>query len=135
MSEATPTVVNGTLFWASLSTVNEMSGKYQVDVCNLSDGAVDALQEMGLTVANKQDDRGSFITCKSKNVMKAYNTAGDEITTPVGNGSLAKVALHYYDWEWKNKKGRSPSIVKLIITDLEEYEAVEVTDEDLEAAL
>ena len=53
----------------------------------------------------------------------------------VGNGSKAKVVLSHYDWTFKGKKGRSPSIFKLIITDLEVYEATSISDADLEAAL
>lgn len=132
---ATPTVVKGILYWANLKEVNEMSGKFQVDVGGLSDAAVDAIQEMGISVNNKQDERGNFITCKSKNPIRAYDPSGEEITAPIGNGSLAKVGLSFYDWTWKNKEGRSPSIVKLIVTELEEYESIDLTDEDLEAAL
>jgi len=131
----TPIVVKGAVFWANLKEVNELSGKYQVDIGQLSDAAVDAIQEMGITVKNKQDELGNYITCKSKNPIKAYDTSGDEITEPLGNGSQARVGLSFYDWTFKNKEGRSPSLVKLVITEIEEYEAVEITDEDLEAAL
>ena len=135
MNEKTPIVVNADLFWANLAQVNEMSGKYQVDLSNLSDGAVEALEARGITVSNKQDERGNFVTAKSKNPIRAYNTAGDELSVMVGNGSKAKVGVSYYDWDFKGKKGRSVSIVKLVITDLEEYEAIALTDEALEAAL
>ena len=135
MNDKTPIMINADLFWANLAQVNEMSGKYQVDLSNLSDSAVEALEERGITVSNKQDERGNFVTAKSKNPIRAYNTPGDELAVMVGNGSKAKVGVSYYDWEFKGKKGRSVSIIKLIITDLEEYEAVEFTDEALEAAL
>jgi hypothetical protein len=131
----TPIVVNADVYWANLSTVNEMSGKYQLDLCNLSEGAVSALEERGISVVNKDDERGNHITCKSKNPIKAYNEAGDELPVMVGNNSKAKAVLSHYDWTFKGKKGRSPSLYKLIITDLEVYEASNVTDADLEAAL
>lgn len=130
-----PIVANGECFWSCLDQVNELSGKYQIDIGNLSQPAVDALEQMGLTVVNKSDERGDYITCKSKNPIKAYNEAGDEMPCQIGNGSKAKVVLGYYDWTFKNKEGRSPSIQKLIITDLEVYEAAEVTDTELEEAL
>ena len=69
----TPIVVNADLYWANLSTVNEMSGKYQVDICNLSEGAVSALEERGINVVNKDDERAFHVTAKSKNPIKAYN--------------------------------------------------------------
>lgn len=131
----TPIVVNAETYWANLQQVNEMSGKYQVDLCNLSAAAVSALEERGLTVVNKSDERNDFITCKSKNPIKAFNEAGDELPVQIGNGSKAKAVLSHYDWTFKGKEGRSPSIQKLIITDLEEYEAATVSDAALEEAL
>jgi hypothetical protein len=38
------------LYWAQLHKVNDMSGKYQVNLCNLSDAACAALEEMGIEV-------------------------------------------------------------------------------------
>ena len=55
------TVVKGTAFWAQLDQINSYSGKYQVDVSNLSAPAVGALQERGIAVKNKGDDRGGGI--------------------------------------------------------------------------
>ena len=132
----TPTVVNASLFWANLTQVNTLSQKYQIDIGQLSDDAVAALEEKGIPVKNKDDERGQFITAKSKNPIKAVTPAGEELPVMIGNGSKAKVVLSYYDWTSPTgSKGRSASIVKLIVTELEEYEAVEVTDEVLENAL
>ena len=36
--------IKATLEWANLSVPNEMSGKYQVDLCNLSKEAVEAIE-------------------------------------------------------------------------------------------
>jgi hypothetical protein len=135
MDKQVPIVINADLFWANLQQRNELSGKYQVNLCNLSSGAVAALEERGINVNNKGDEQGSFITTKSLNPIKAYNTSGDEIDCIVGNGSKAKAAISYFDWEFSGKQGRSPSLIKLIITDLEVYESASVTDLDLEAAL
>jgi hypothetical protein len=35
--------IKADVMWASLGKVNEMSGKFQVDLCNLSDKAAEAL--------------------------------------------------------------------------------------------
>ena len=70
MQQAKPTTLKTTLFWANLSTKNEMSGKYQVDLSNLSDAAISALEERGLQVKSKDDDRGSFLTVKSTNPIR-----------------------------------------------------------------
>lgn len=120
-----PVVVACDVFWAFTNKPNNLSNKYQVDLCNLSDKAVEQLEEMGLAVKNNPDkpDQGSYITPVSTRQIKFYNSAGDELTgIEIGNGSKARAVLGYYDWEFNRKKGRSPSLVKLIIDDLVEYE-------------
>lgn len=120
--------------WAFLNTPNEMSGKYQVDLCNLSKPAVAALDAMGITANYRDDkaDKGYFITCKSARPIKAYDEMGTIIpeNVLVGNGSKATCVVGYYEWTFKNKKGKSPSLVKLIITDLKTYEGEGATDID-----
>ncbi len=135
MQQTKPTTLKTTLFWANLSTKNEMSGKYQVDLSNLSDAAISALEERGLQVKSKDDDRGSFLTVKSTNPIRAYNTSGDEISCLVGNGSTATVAVGTYDWDFQGKKGRSPTCMKLVINDLNEYTPEVNVDVSLEEAL
>jgi hypothetical protein len=117
-----PLVVNATIFWACLDHKNDMSGKYQVDLTNLTDAAVKEIEMRGMKVANKGDDRNSFITVKSNNPIKAYDTNGTEVGFAVGNGSKAKCVLGSYDWTFKTKAGRSPSLLKLVITDLVVYD-------------
>lgn len=112
------------IYWACLEHTNEMSGKYQVDLCNLSDKAVEALEDLGIRVANKGDDRGNYITVKSSNPIRAQFSAdvGDANAAMVGNGSKAKAAIGFYDWKFRGKEGRSPSLKKLVVTDLQVYE-------------
>jgi hypothetical protein len=126
------------IYWAQLNKMNEMSGAYQVNLCNLSDAAAEALEEMGLSVnqdSEKKADMGKYITCKSKNKpMKAFDVDGDEITEDIGNGSKAKALVGTYSWTYKNKKGISPSLIKLVVTDLVEYEGgggISADDEDV----
>jgi hypothetical protein len=42
--------IKADIMWAYLDKVNDMSGKFQVDLCNLSDKAAAALQDIGLRV-------------------------------------------------------------------------------------
>ena len=119
-------VVNADIYWAFLNHLN-MNEKYSVDLCNLSDAAVEKLQSMGLSCNSnpKQPDKGRFITCKSGYPIKAYNSAGDLITEiydenlKVANGSKGRATVSFYDW--RNGKGRSPQLLKLFITDLVPY--------------
>lgn len=120
--------------WAFFNKKSEMSGKYQVDLTNLSEGAVKALQDAGLEPRQREDkpEKGWFITAKSNYEIKPVDNSGNEITDSVGNGSRAVALIKPYEWSWKNKKGVSPSLVKIIITDLKVYNpdsAVEEEDE------
>lgn len=121
--------IKADIMWAFLDTVNEMSGTYQVDLCNLSPAAVGALEDMGVTVRSKEG-KGFFITCKSRNPIRAYDDEGEQIDgVAVGNGSEAVALVSTYEWKWKGKQGISPSLKKLSITKLEVYDGAE---EDLE---
>ena len=109
------------VYWASLNRKNEMADAYTVDLCNLSDKAVAALEDMGISVqenAEKKPEQGRYITCKSQRPIKAFDTDNEEIVEDVGNGSKAICMIGSYAWTYKNKKGVSPSLAKLVITDL-----------------
>ena len=113
--------LKATVYWASLNRKNEMADAYTVDLCNLSDKAVAALEDMGISVQEnleKKPEQGKYITCKSQKPIKAFDTDGIEIIEDVGNGSKAVCMVGSYAWTYKNKKGVSPSLAKLVITDL-----------------
>lgn len=127
-----------TLYWANLSERNSMSGKYQVDIGNLSDAQVEKLEDLGVNVRNKGNDADNFITAKSANYeIKAYDTNGNEIKgVMIGNGTKATILFDTYSW--KNpagKKGVSVSLKKLVITDLVAYDANEALEEEVEDVL
>jgi hypothetical protein len=128
-----PIKLKADVMWANLDIRNEMSGKYQVDLCNLSAGATQALRDMGIEVKNK-DDKGDFITCKSNNPIRAYDANGLELDgVSVGNGSKAIAVIGSYAWTFRNKEGVSPSLKKLAITELVAYtdaEPVSIDDDD-----
>lgn len=109
--------IKANVMWAFMNRTNEMSGKYQVNLCDLSDPAVQALQEMGIEVKEKEG-QGKYITCKSALPLRAFDEEGKEIEEDIGNGSKAKAIISSYEWKYKNKKGVSPSLKKLVITDL-----------------
>ena len=130
-----PVKIKADAMWAFLEKKNDMSDKYQIDLCNLSPAAVGALEDMGITVPAK-DGKGFYITCKSSNPIRAYNKDGHEIDgTVVGNGSEVIAVVGSYSWTFKNKEGISPALKKLVITKLVEYsdggEEVSVEDDDI----
>jgi len=126
------------LYWPNLTMKNQLANKYTVDLALLSDEAVTALEDMGLKVNNKGDERGYYITCKSNNKYRAFKTDGEELLikgrTPlddeddpdmgvvVANGSEAKCLVGFYDWEYMKKKGRSPTLRRMVISNVVEYE-------------
>ena len=71
---AKPIVVATTLYWAQTNQVNDLSGKYQVNLGQLSEKAVEALTANGIDVKNKGDEQGYFITVKSANPIKVLKT-------------------------------------------------------------
>jgi hypothetical protein len=124
-----PVRIEATLMWPFLDKPNDMSGKYQVDLTNLSEKAVRALEDMGITVRNKEG-KGFFITAKSNHTIKALDKNGDEVLAHIGNGTKAVCVLGAYSWSFKNKKGVSPSLKKLVITDLVTYSSNPQQDQE-----
>ena len=117
---------NVTLYWASLQEPNSMSGKYQVDLCQLSDEQVATLEDIGLNVRTKGDDRGYFVTAKSaKFPITAYMEDGTVFEGMVANGSKANVKAEAYEWTHSPTKRSGWAIgVKiggLTLTDVIEY--------------
>jgi len=138
MEKKKPAVkIKSDIYWAQLNKMNELSNAYQVCLCNLSDAAAAALEDLGIGVVEneKRPEMGKYILCKSKNrPIRAFDVDGDEILENIGNTSKAKALVTPYEWVWKGKKGISPSIVKLVVTDLVEYagaEGISADDEDV----
>ena len=125
MSDSKPVVINATVFWCEHNKTNEMSGKYQVVLGNLSDKAVLAIETAGVAVRNKGDEKGDFITCKSMKPIRIYDADGDEIPPQVniGNGSKAVAQIGFYPWSFKNTKGVNPSLMRINVSELVEFEA------------
>ena len=123
---------NVTLYWPNLYERNRMSGKFQVDLAQLSDAQVEKLEDMGIKVRNKGNEEENFVTAKSaKYEIKPYDTSGNELKdVTVGNGTKATVLFDTYEWKSPTgNKGVSLSIKKLVVTDLVEYAAAESEDE------
>ena len=113
--------IKADIMWAYLAKPNEMSGKYQVDLCNLSDKAAEALEDLGIEVKQKEG-KGKFITCKSTRPILAFDDGGTTIDgSTLGNGSKAVALVGSYEWAYQKKKGVSPALKKLVITDYKMY--------------
>jgi hypothetical protein len=109
-----------TLMWACLQKPNNLSNKYQVDVLLNDEQAKQVEHELALEIRH-DEEKGKFVTAKSKFPIKPLDTKGNIIEALVGNGSKANLLLGSYDWVFKNKKGKSPGIAKMVVTELVEY--------------
>ena len=109
-------VISGNAYWAAITNPNttfDPDGTWTIDVCNLDKKNLDTIKKDGLTVKNKGDDRGDFITIKRKVRRKdgSLNRAPDLVDgqkrtmtqTLIGNGS--KVKVQYHEWETTNHYG------------------------------
>lgn len=120
--------IKADIMWAYLTKPNEMSGKYQVDLCNLSDKATEALQDMGVEVKTKEG-KGKYITCKSTRPITIYDDGGSVLDGSVlGNGSKAVALVDAWEWQYQKKKGISPGLKKLVITEFKAYNGAEIGD-------
>lgn len=135
MEQTKPLPIQADLFWASLTDVNKLSGKYQVDLSNLSKEAVKTLMDMGINVKNdsKKPEQGFYVTAKSKLYpITAVDNNGNLITAKVANGSKAVALIKPYPYTFQGKKGVGVGVSKLIIKELIEYQPEGVNLADLE---
>jgi hypothetical protein len=135
MEQAKPLPIQADIFWASLNEVNKLSGKYQVDLSNLSKEAVKTLMDMGINVKNdsKKPDQGFYVTAKSKLYpITAVDEKGNILNVKVANGSKAVALIKPYAYTFQGKKGVGVGVSKLIIKELIEYKPEGVNLNDLE---
>ncbi len=125
-------IIRGTSMWARVleGQPNNLSNKYQVDVCNLSSEVVKQLESFGVPIKN-DEERGSYVTAKAirpPKVMDASKRLWDD--TVIGNGSTIKISAKPYDWTYKGKSGVSLGLNQLMVVNLVEYEMEELDAEE-----
>jgi hypothetical protein len=139
-------VISGKAYWTSIASPNttfDPDGVWTIDVGNLDKNSIDQLKTDGLTVKNKGDDRGDFVTIKRKVRRKdgQMNRTPDLVDakkrqmtdTMIGNGSDVNVLYGTYDWEFKGRTGTSADLKSIQVTNLipfssgteEEFDEVE----------
>jgi hypothetical protein len=135
MEQNKPLPIQADIFWASLNEVNKLSGKYQVDLSNLSKEAVRELEAIGIVVKNdpKKPDQGFYVTAKSKNFpITAVDENGNILNVKIANGSKAVALIKPFNYNFQGKKGVGVGVSKLIIKELIEYKPEGVSLADLE---
>ena len=120
--------IRGTVAFPNLEREDSMAGKYTVQLANLSDAAVEKLEELGIKVSFKDGDkyeRGNFITCKSKFPIVPKDVDGNSfegMTERVGYGSVVRAAVKPIEWKMGGRSGVSPRIQFMVIDKLVEPE-------------
>ena len=131
---------NATLYWNCMANVNDMSGKYQADLGNLSEKAAKALTQLGVTVKTDPhknpdyDDKEQFIVGKSKFPIKvAFNENVDPVEIPaIGNGSRVKATIQPYNHQNVAKYGMGVGLNKVVVTELSIYSKDDVEGDNID---
>ena len=129
-------VLNGKAYWASVVTPNttfDEDGVYSIDLAVDEENKKSAVAE-GLSIKNKGDERGDFVTIKRKAKRKdgSLNRAPDIMdnmkrplqNTLIGNGSTVNVLFKTYEWNHKptNRSGKSADLQAVQVVNLIPYE-------------
>lgn len=134
--EAKQVVVKGVLEWANLDKPNEMSGKYQVDVCQLDKDAVKALRGVGIEVqdgkAKGKEKKGFYVTPKATRPVTIVDAKKNsmDVADSVGNGTTANVAVRAFDYSYKGKTGVGAGLQAIQVIELVEYSQSSMFDEE-----
>lgn len=115
-------VIKGTAQWAHVHEPNDLSGKFQVDICQLDKATVKKLEENNIEVRRgegEKENKGSFIVAKTKRRPKVMDAAKNVWPSNIliGNGSTVKCSVTPFDWTFKKKSGISASLNSLMVVD------------------
>lgn len=121
-----PVKIGGSLYWANWmnqynTKFNEDNRKYECTIGDLSDKATEALKELGIQIKEK-DTMGKYIVGKSLYVFEPVDEDGKPVDiAKIGNGTKVTALVSSYRHKMSAKYGAAPSIKKLIVTELKEY--------------
>tara|TARA_R110000765_G_scaffold216623_2_gene321229 strand:- start:305 stop:754 length:450 start_codon:yes stop_codon:yes gene_type:complete len=136
------TIISGKAYWAAITSPNTtFEPKWQIDI-TLDAAAKAKVEADGLTIRNKGDDRGDFVSLK-RNVTRASGQENQQPTLKdrsnrtmdnvmIGNGSDVNVKYRPYDTNWKGKAGKNADLQEIQVVNLISYgdsEDFDVLDE------
>jgi|TARA_R110000803_G_scaffold78077_1_gene143176 hypothetical protein len=127
-------VIQGKAYWASIvnpNTTFDSDGVYSIDV-SLDAKNKKVAETDGLTIKNKGDDRGDFVSIK-RNVRRKNGDFNTKPTlmdsqkrnmkdTLIGNGSEVSVLYSTYQWEFKGRSGTNADLRAIQVTNLIPYQ-------------
>ena len=126
-------VISGDAYWAHVITPNTKfnpDGEWSIEVCNLDKANKKVAETAGLTIKNKGDERGDFVTLKQYARTKDGTPRAISVKDSqrnafpsdkrVGNGS--KVNVSYFPKEYTVYGGGVKGYLNAVqVTDLVEY--------------
>ncbi len=115
-----PVKVKGEVFWSRHAEPYD-DGRYGMDIGQLSEKAVQKLQEEAMLDVKHKDLQQFYVTCKSNYPIKVVDTEGNEISSKIGNGSKCVAVIDPYAYNYKGKKGVSAGVKEVVVTELIEY--------------
>ena len=128
-----PVKVKGQVFWSRHSEPYD-DGRYGVDIGQLSEAAVEKLQDDAMLDVKHKDTQQFYVTCKSNFPIKMVDSEGNDIEGKIGNGSECVAIIDPYTYNYKGKKGVSAGLRgQVVVTNLIHYDAPQANDAELEA--
>jgi hypothetical protein len=130
-------VVVGTVWYQALDKKNELSDKFQIDLCQLKSAEVKVLEAIGLEVHDGGDNKPyhkRYITPKANRqvVMVDADKAAWDMTKVLGNGTLIKCHVKAYDYDYKGNKGVAAGLQAIQVLEHTSYDPAGVFKKEAE---
>ena len=113
--------VRAVVNFPKFETTDEMSGKYQVVLGNLSPAAVEKLEELGIKVRQDNGEMGATIKPTSKWPIIPVDVDGNSFmgaTSQIGYGSVVRATIKPFAYNVGGNSGVSPKIERIVIEEL-----------------
>jgi|TARA_R100000808_G_C2136951_1_gene145167 hypothetical protein len=130
-------VISGQAYWSHVIRPNTKfnpDGEYSIEICNLDAKNKKVAESTGLTIKNKDDDRGDFVTLKqyatNKDGSPRKISVKDSELNPFSQGSIgngSKVNASFYPKPYTNFGGG----VKGYLNSVQVIELIEYNDDGL----
>ena len=127
-------IVRGKADWPSLYERNDMSKKYQIDICNIDAKTVKQLEAAGIDVKTGEGEKAykeRYIIAKAdKYRPRVLDRRGDlwDENVLIGNGSEIKASVTAFKYNHKGKDGIGCGLNDLMVTSLVERSGVDELD-------
>lgn len=113
--------VRAVVNFPKFEVTDEMSGKYQVVLANLSPAAVEKLEELGIKVRNDNGEMGATIKPTSKWPIIPVDVDGNSFmgaTNQIGYGSVVRATIKPFAYSVGGNSGVSPKIERIVVEEL-----------------